>query len=106
MSKVCYISELLILCFSDIELFSSGFLSDLLDTLGPPTKHTPFLHHDQSNFDYGCACLTDHELLYFYALIHAVRLIIQMFMDGLLVGLRLLELCILITPLWAVMSCR
>jgi hypothetical protein len=64
-SEVCHTSEFLILCSSDFELFFSDFLSDLLDTIGPLTKHTPFLHHDRPNFDHGHICLTDHELFYF-----------------------------------------
>ena len=42
----------------------------------------------------------------FYAPIHAVRLIIQTLMDGPVVGLRMLELYILITALWAITSYR
>ena len=42
----------------------------------------------------------------FYALIHVVKLIIQTFMDGPAVSLRLPVLCILITALRAVMPHR
>jgi hypothetical protein len=99
MSEVCYTSKPPILYSSDAELFFSGSLSDLLDTIGSFAKHTLFLHYDRPNFDHEYICLIDHELLYFYALIHAVRLIMQTLMDGSVGGLRLPEFCILITAL-------
>ena len=106
MSRVCYTSELPILCSLDAELVFSGSLSDLLDTIGPLAKHTLFLHHDRPNFDHEHTCLTDHELLYFSTPIHVVRSIIQTHMDGLVVGLRLPKFYVLITALWVVTSCR
>ena len=89
MFEVYYTFELLILCSSSVELFSFGSLLDLLDTIGPLTKHTLSLHHDRPNSDHMYACLADYELLHFYAPIHVVRLKTQMFMDGPVVGLRL-----------------
>ena len=92
MSEVCYTSELLILCSLNVEPFFSVSLSDLLDTIGPLAKHTLSLHHHWPNSNHMYACLADHELFYFYALIHVARLKTQTFMDGLAVGLRLPKL--------------
>ena len=92
MSEVYYTSELLILCSSSVEPFSFGSLLDLLDTTGLLAKHTLSLHHDRTNTDYMLAYLADHELLYFYTLIHAVRLKTQTLMEGPAVGLRHPEL--------------
>jgi hypothetical protein len=65
MPEVCYNSELPILYFLGAELFFSGSLSDLLDTIGLLAKHALFLRHDQPNFDHACVRLIDDELLYF-----------------------------------------
>jgi hypothetical protein len=65
MPEVCYIPELSIRYSLSVELSSSGSLLDLLDTISPFAKHTPFFHHDRSNSDHAYACLIDHELLYF-----------------------------------------
>ena len=48
--------------------FFSGFLSNLLDTIGLPAKHI-LLHysllHNQPSFDQQLTFLADHEHLYF-----------------------------------------
>ena len=76
MSKVYYTSDLPTLYSSSVELFFSGSLLDLLDTIGPLAKHTlSLLHHDRPSSDHIHAYLADCELRYFYALIHVVRLI-------------------------------
>ena len=58
----------LALYFLGIVPFFSGFLLNLLDTIGLPTKHT-LLHylllHDQLNFDQQLAFQADHEHFYF-----------------------------------------
>ena len=71
-----------VLCSLAVALFFSGSLSDLLDTIGPLAKHILSLHHDRPNSDHMYACLADHELIYFYAPIHVVRLKTQTLMDG------------------------
>ena len=66
MLEVCQISELLILCSINIELFFSDSLLDLLDTIGPLAKHTLFiLHHNWPSFDHTHGCLANCELLHF-----------------------------------------
>ena len=58
----------LVLCSLGIAPFFSGFLSDLLDTIGLPTKHIlphNFLPHNQSNFDQQLVSQADHEHFYF-----------------------------------------
>ena len=49
-------------------LFFSGFLSDLLNTIGLPAKHILphyFLLHNQPSFDQQLASQADHEHFYF-----------------------------------------
>ena len=47
--------------------FFSGFLSNLLDTIGLPAKHIlpHYLLHNQPSFDQQLALLADHEHFYF-----------------------------------------
>ena len=59
---------ILALCFLGIVPFFSGFLSNLMDTIGLPAKHI-LLHysllHNQPSFDRQLAFLADHENSYF-----------------------------------------
>ena len=51
-----------------VELFSSGFLSNLLDTIGLSAKHIlphHFLLHNQPNFDQQLTFQANHEHFYF-----------------------------------------
>ena len=51
-----------------IALFFSGFLLDLLDTIGLPTKYILphyFLLHNQPSFDQQLIFQADHEHFYF-----------------------------------------
>ena len=51
-----------------VALFFSGFLLDLLDTIGLPTKHFLlhyFLLHNQPSFDQQLASPADYEYFYF-----------------------------------------
>jgi len=57
-----------VLCSLAIALFFSGFLSDLLDTIGLPAKHILpyyFLLHNQPSFDQQLIFQADHEHFYF-----------------------------------------
>ena len=59
---------ILALCSLGIVPFFSSFLSNLLDTIALPAKHTLpycFLLHNQPNFDQQLASQTDHEHFYF-----------------------------------------
>jgi len=58
-------TKVTILCSSIVELFFSGSLLDLLDTIGLLAKHTLSLHHDRPNSDHMHTYLADRELLYF-----------------------------------------
>ena len=52
----------------DVVPFFSGFLSNLLDTIALPAKHTLphyLLLHNQPNFDQQLASQVDHEHFYF-----------------------------------------
>jgi len=57
-----------VLCSLAIALFFSGFLSDLLDTIGLPAKrilpHYSLLHN-QPSFDQQLIFQADHEHFYF-----------------------------------------
>ena len=56
------------LYFLGIAPFSSGFLSNLLDTIGLPTKHIflrCLLLHDQPSFGQQFAFQADHEHFHF-----------------------------------------
>ena len=58
----------LALCSLGIAPFFSGFLSNLLDTITLPTKHTRphyLLLHNQPNFDQQLVSRADHEHFYF-----------------------------------------
>ena len=55
------------LCPLGVALFFSGFLLDLLDTIGLPTKHILphyFLLYNQSSFDQQLIFQADHEHFY------------------------------------------
>ena len=66
MSKVYYTFKLLVLYFLGVELFFSGSLLDLLDTIGSLAKHSLFLlHQDRPNSDHTHTYLADRELLHF-----------------------------------------
>ena len=57
-----------VLCSLAIALFFSGFLLDLLDTIGLPTKYILphyFLLHNQPSFDQQLASPADYEHFYF-----------------------------------------
>ena len=52
----------------DVVPFFSGFLSNLLDTIALPAKHTlprHLLFHNQPSFDQRLASQADHEYFYF-----------------------------------------
>ena len=56
------------LCCLGVAPFFSSFLSNLLDTIALPTKHTLphyFLLHNQPSFDQQLASQADHEHFYF-----------------------------------------
>ena len=56
------------LCSLGVAPFSSGFSSNLLDTIGLPTKHTLphyLLLHNQPGFDQQLTSQADHEHFYF-----------------------------------------
>ena len=58
----------LALCSLGVVPFFSGFLSNLLDTIVFPTKHTLshyLLLYNQPSFDQQLAFLADHEYFYF-----------------------------------------
>ena len=60
--------SILALCSLGIALFFSGFLLDLLDTIGLPAKHILshyFLLHNHPNFDQQLISQADHEHFYF-----------------------------------------
>ena len=62
------LEPILVLCSLAVALFFSGFLLDLLDTIGLPAKHILphyFLLHNQPNFDQQLIFQADHEHLYF-----------------------------------------
>ena len=57
-----------VLCSLGVALFFSGFLSNLLDIIGLPTKHIlPHysLLHNQPSFDQQLIFQADHEHFYF-----------------------------------------
>ena len=65
------LEPILVLCSLAIALFFSGFLPDLLDTIGLPTKHILphyFLPHNQPSFDQQLAFQADHEHFYFLSI--------------------------------------
>ena len=58
---------ILALCSLGVAPFFSGFLSNLLDTIALPAKHTlpRYLLHNQPNFDQQLAFQDNHEYFYF-----------------------------------------
>ena len=65
------LEPILVLCSLAVALFFSGFLSNLSDTIGLPTKHIIphyFLLHNQPNFDQQLASQADHEHFYFLSI--------------------------------------
>ena len=59
---------ILALCSLGIALFFSGFLSNLLDTIGLPAKHIlphDFPPHNQPSFDQQLIFQAGHEHFYF-----------------------------------------
>ena len=62
------LEPILVLCSLAIALFFSGFLSDLPETIGLPTKHIVLhysLLHNQPSFDRQLASQANHEHSYF-----------------------------------------
>ena len=60
-----------VLCSLAVALFFSGFLSDLLDTIGLPAKHILLYYsllHNQPSFDRQLASQADHEHSYFLSI--------------------------------------
>ena len=60
--------SVLALCSLGVAPFFSGFLSDLLDTIGLSAKHILlhyFLLHNQPSFDQQLTFQADHEHFYF-----------------------------------------
>ena len=55
---------ILALCSLGVVPFFSSFLSNLLDTIALPTKHT-LPHHNLPSFDQQLASQADHEHFYF-----------------------------------------
>ena len=62
------LEPVLTLCSLGVAPFSSAFLSNLLDTIGLPTKHILphyFLLHNQPSFDQQFASPVNYERFYF-----------------------------------------
>ena len=62
------LEPVLVLCSLAVALFFSGFLLDLLDTIGLPAKHILSyycLFHNQPSSDQQLVFLADHEHFYF-----------------------------------------
>ena len=62
------LEPILALCSLGIAPFFLGFLSNLLDNIALPAKHTLphyLLLHNQPNFDQQIAFIADHEHFYF-----------------------------------------
>ena len=100
---------ILVLYSLGIAPFFYGFLSNLLDTIALPTKHTlphhPLLHN-QPSFDQQLAFLADHEHFYFLSIDPYYYDDTRLEHGQTAVGLRLPKLPILLTALWAIISSR
>ena len=98
-----------VLCSLGVALFISGFLSNLLDTIGLPAKHiflNYLLLHNPPSFDQQPFFQADYEHFYFSASIHVIMTICILSMDRPAVGLRLPKLPILIAALWTIIPGR
>ena len=89
--------------------FSSGFLSNLLDTIGLPAKHIfsrCLLLYNQPSLDQQLSFQADYEHFHFYASIHVIVMIRILSMDRPAVDLRLPKLLILFAAFRAAISSR